>query len=99
MLKGDINKAREIAEKLVSFKQHSAAITVRDAKELGLNVREAKTEEVEYLWKLHKLWTENIIELENLQPPETVEPIEFKFGKGIVLTVAPKEIIDEIKGK
>jgi ClpP class serine protease len=97
MLKGDINKAREIAEKLVSFKQHSAAITVRDAKELGLNVREAKAEEVEYLWKLHKLWTENIIELENLQPPETVEPIEFKFGKGIVLTVAPKEIIEEVK--
>lgn len=97
MLKGDINKAKEIAEKLVSFKQHSAAITVRDAKELGLNVREAKAEEVEYLWKLHKLWTENIIELENLQPPETVEPIEFKFGKGIVLTVAPKEVIEEIK--
>jgi len=97
MFRENIDKAKEIAERLVSYKQHTAAITVKDAKELGINVREAEGKEEEYLWKLHELWTENIVELETSQPPEDVEPIEFRFGKGIVLTVVPKEIIKEIK--
>ena len=97
MFRENIDKAKEIAERLVSYKQHTAAITVKDAKELGINVREAESKEEEYLWKLHELWTENIVELETSQPPEDVEPIEFRFGKGIVLTVVPKEIIKEIK--
>jgi ClpP class serine protease len=97
MLRGDHEKARQIAEKLVSYKQHSAAIATRDAADLGLRVREASGEEAELLWSLHRLWVEHIIEYEALQPQEIVEPIEFRFGKGIVLTVAPREVINEAR--
>jgi len=97
MLREDYEKARQIAEKLVSYKQHSAAIATRDAADLGLRVREASGEEAELLWSLHRLWVEHIIEYEALQPQEIAEPIEFRFGKGIVLTVAPREVINEAR--
>ena len=98
MMRDDPGRAREVAERLVSFKQHSAAITVRDSREMGLRVREAEGEEAECLWRLHELWVENVVELETSQPPEAVEPVEFRFGKGVVLTVAPREALDKARG-
>jgi hypothetical protein len=97
MLKGEHEKARQIAEKLVSYKQQSIAIATRDATDLGLRVREASGEEAELFWSFHRLWVEHIIEYEALQPQEVVEPIEFRFGKGIVLTVVPREVINEAR--
>ncbi len=94
MMRGEPGRAREVAARLVSFKQHSAAITVRDSREMGLRVREAEGEEAECLWKLHELWVENVVELETSQPPEAVEPVEFRFGRGVVLTVAPREVLE-----
>jgi hypothetical protein len=86
-------KAQEIASKLVSYKQHSAAITLRDLVDLGVKVREATRQEAEYLWRLHELWVENIIEYEELLPPEPIEPVEFKLGNGVVFTVVPSDLI------
>jgi len=86
-------KAREIASKLVSYKQHSAAITLKDLVDLGVKAREATRQEAEYLWRLHELWVENIIEYEELLPPEAIEPVEFKLGRGVVFTVAPSDLI------
>jgi hypothetical protein len=82
---------------LVSYKQHGAAITIRDCREMGLRVREAEGEEAEYLWRLHELWVENVVELETLQPPEAVEPVEFRFGRGIVLTAVAREVIEGVR--
>jgi ClpP class serine protease len=86
-------KAREIASKLVSYKQHSAAITLKDLVDLGVKAREATRQEAEYLWRLHELWVENIIEYEELLPPEAIEPVEFKLGRSVVFTVAPSDLI------
>jgi hypothetical protein len=36
---------------------------------------------------------ENIIEYEELLPPEAIEPVEFKLGRGVVFTVAPSDLI------
>jgi hypothetical protein len=86
-------KAKEIANKLVSYKQHSAAITLKDLLDLGVKAREATEHEAEYLWRIHELWVENIVEYEELLPPEAIEPVEFKLGKGVVFTVAPSDLI------
>jgi hypothetical protein len=42
MMKGDWERSRRVAERLASYKQHSAAVTIDDLEELGLNVREAR---------------------------------------------------------
>jgi hypothetical protein len=97
MMRGEPERAREVAERLVSFKQHSAAITIGNSKEMGLRVREAEGEEAECMWRLHELWVENVVELETLQPPEAVEPIEFRFGRGIVLTAVAREVIEGVR--
>ncbi len=97
MFKDDPDKAREVAEKLVSYKQHGAAITYEDAKEIGLKVRLATKEETEPLWSLHKLFKKHIIESEYIFKEADGEPIEFKLGKGIILTIAPSTIIKKIK--
>ncbi len=93
MHKESPEKAREIAYKLVSYKQHSAAITLKDLLDLGVKAREAVREEAEYLWRLHELWVENILEYEELVPTEAVEPVEFRVARGIVFTVVPSEIV------
>jgi hypothetical protein len=81
--------------RLVGYKQHSAAITLRDALELGIKARVASREEAEYLWRLHRLWVEQVIDYEELIPPEESEPVEFKFTRGLVLTVAPRELLEK----
>lgn len=55
MLRSSPEKAREAAKRLAEFKQHEAAVTLVDAQELGLVVREAASEEADLLWKLHNL--------------------------------------------
>jgi hypothetical protein len=97
MMKGDWEKSRRVAERLASYKQHSAAVTIDDLEELGLNVREARGEEEELLWRLYELWVENIVEVERLTPPEAREPVEFKLGKGVVLTTAPLDLVKKAK--
>jgi len=87
MLKDNPGKAKEVASKLVSYKQHLAAITLKDLLELGVKAREAAGQEAEYLWRLHQLWVENVIEYEELIPPEAVEPVEFRLGKGVVMVI------------
>jgi hypothetical protein len=93
MYRENPEKAREIASKLVSYKQHSAAITLKDLVDLGVKAREATRQEAEYLWRLHELWVENIVEYEELLPTEAVEPVEFRVARGIVFTVVPSEIV------
>jgi len=97
MMKGDWEKSRRVAERLASYKQHSAAVTIDDLEELGLNVREARGEEEELLWRLYELWVENIVEVEKLTPPEAREPVEFKLGRGVVLTTAPLDLVEKAK--
>jgi len=96
MLREDPDKARKVAENLASYKQHGAAITPRDAEELGLKVRVVEGREAELLWKLHQLWVKNVIGVEELAEPNP-EPIEFRLGKGLVLTTAPGEVVEEAK--
>jgi ClpP class serine protease len=93
MYRENPEKAREIASKLVSYKQHSAAITLKDLLDLGVKAREATRQEADYLWRLHELWVENILEYEELLPTEAVEPVEFRVARGIVFTVVPSEIV------
>jgi len=95
MLRENPEKAEEIALKLVSYKQHSAAITLKDALELGIKVREATRKEAEYLWRLHELWVKHIVDYEELIPSEISEPVEFKFTRGLVLTVASSEVVEK----
>ncbi|MGB9816431.1 MAG: SDH family Clp fold serine proteinase [Desulfurococcaceae archaeon] len=93
MYRENPEKAGEIANKLVSYKQHSAAITLKDLLDLGVKARKAAGHEAEYLWRIHELWVEKIIEYEELLPPEAIEPVEFKLGRGVVFTVAPSDLI------
>lgn len=97
MMKGDWEKSSRVAERLASYKQHSAAVTIDDLEEIGLNVREARGEEEELLWRLYELWVENIVEVEELTPPKAREPVEFKLGRGVVLTTAPLDLVEKAK--
>jgi len=49
------------------------------------------------LWRLYELWVENIVEVERLTPPEVREPVEFKLGRGVVLTAAPLDLVEKAK--
>jgi len=93
MFRNNPEKAHEIAQRLVSYKQHTAAITLKDLLELGVKAREATDNEAEYLWKLHQLWIEHIVDYEELIPSEAAKPVEFRLGKGLVLTITLSEII------
>jgi DUF917 family protein len=84
-----------VAERLASYKQHSAAVTIDDLEEIGLNVREARGEEEEMLWRLYELWVDNIVEVEKLTSPKAREPVEFKLGRGVVLTTAPLDLVEK----
>lgn len=93
MMKGDWEKSSRVAERLASYKQHGAAVTIDDLEEIGLNVREAQGEEEEMLWRPYELWVDNIVEVEKLTPPKAREPVEFKLGRGVVLTTAPLDLV------
>jgi hypothetical protein len=95
MMKGDWESSRRVAERLASYKQHSAAVTIDDLEEIGLNVREARGEEEEMLWRLYELWVDNIVEVEKLTSPKAREPVEFKLGRGVVLTTAPLDLVEK----
>jgi hypothetical protein len=56
MYRENPEKAREIANKLVSYKQHSVAITLKDLLDLGVKARKVARHEAEYLWRIHELW-------------------------------------------
>ena len=99
MYKSNPEKAKQIAQKLVSYKQHGAAITIEDAKEIGLNTRKPTPREEEILWKLHKLWYQHIIEAEYIFKETNPEPIDFKLWKGTIHTITPQEIIERIRQK
>jgi hypothetical protein len=49
------------------------------------------------LWRLYELWVENIVEVEKLTPPKAREPVEFKLGRGVVLTTAPLDLVEKAK--
>ena len=89
MLKGNEGKAGEAAEKLTSYKQHSAAVTVSDLMELGIKVRLTNEHEEELLWRLYQSFVDNIIETEELTPPEATEEVNIKLGKGILIARKP----------
>jgi hypothetical protein len=97
MMKGDWEKSSRVAERLASYKQHGAAVTIDDLEEIGLNVREARGEEEEMLWRPYELWVDNIVEVEKLTPPKAREPVEFKLGRGVVLTTAPLDLVEKAK--
>jgi len=87
MFKGQQDKAVEIAKKLCAFKSHRAAIARADLKEIGLKLSELPDEVWNAIWKLHKLWREYVIEYENKLPEESIEPLCFSLGSGLVFTV------------
>jgi len=95
MFKQNPNKAKEVARKLASYKQHSAAITPHDAQEIGLKIRKANQQETKQLWKIHTLWYKHIIKTEYEFKETETEAIEFKLWKGITATITPQEIIEE----
>ncbi len=52
-----------------------------------LKVRLANEKESKLLWKLHNLWKTYIVLNEHNVKTDEWTPIEFKLGKGIVLTI------------
>ncbi len=95
MFKGNPERAKAVARRLVSYKQHGAAITVDDAKEVGLKVRLANEKESKLLWKLHNLWKTYIILNEYNIKTDEWTPVEFRLGKGIVLTITSLQSFEE----
>jgi Periplasmic serine proteases (ClpP class) len=74
MFKSEPERAERVARALVGFKQHSAAITLGDAEEIGLVVSEARGELSDVLWSLYNTFMGNVVEVEELTPdPENVE--------------------------
>jgi hypothetical protein len=65
---------------LVGFKQYSAAITLRDAEEIGLVVSEARGELNDILWSLYDSFVRNVVSVEELTPDP--EGVEFRLGRG-----------------
>ncbi|MFP3316569.1 MAG: hypothetical protein RXN91_09535 [Caldivirga sp.] len=91
MFRGEPGKAERVAKALVSYKQHSAAITLQDAMELGLVVSEAKGELADILWSMHNSFVSNVAEVEELTPDP--EDVEFRLGKGMVAATVSGEFI------
>ena len=94
MFKSEPERAEGVAKALVGFKQHSAAITLRDAEEIGLVVDEARGELNDVLWSLYESFMRNVIEVEELTPDP--EGVEFRLGKGIVIATASGTILNDI---
>jgi len=93
MFRDEHELARSVAERLCTgYKSHSAAISMTDAKELGLRLSEVSRDVQDIVWNIHKLWVNTIIEYENSIPEETlVEALNLNVGKGIVFCSKPKE--------
>jgi len=87
------NDAKTIAENLCKrYKAHSAAITLVDAKELGLKLIDAPKELQDAIWSLHKLWVDTVIEYENDFPEgASLEAVNFNVGRGAVFCTRPVE--------
>jgi len=103
MFRGDESRAREVAQALASYKHHGAAIPISDAESLGLVVRQATREEEELLWRLRRLWAENVIEFERLNlvvsEPSDLRGVEFSVWRGLGLTVLPDWLIKDLRGE
>jgi len=103
MFRGDESRAREVAQALASYKHHGAAIPLSDAESLGLVVRQATREEEELLWRLRKLWADNVIEFERLNlvvaEPSDLRSVEFSAWRGLGLTVLPDWLIKDFRGE
>jgi len=91
MFRGEPERA---AKALVGFKQHSAAITLGDAEEVGLVVKEARGELGDILWGLYNAFVRNVIEVEELTPDP--ENVEFKLGKGVVVATVSGTILHDL---
>ena len=95
MFRGEPERA---AKALVGFKQHSAAITLGDAEEIGLVVSEARGELGDVLWGLYNTFMSNVVEVEELTPDP--ENVEFRLGKGVVVaTVSGTLLHDLVMGR
>lgn len=93
MFRDNPSAAKLIAEDLCKrYKAHSAAITIVDAKELGLKLIDTSKELQDTIWSLHKLWVDTVIEYENDFPEgASLEAINFNVGKGVVFCTRPIE--------
>ncbi|MCG2866871.1 MAG: hypothetical protein L7H08_05045 [Vulcanisaeta sp.] len=91
MFRGEPERA---AKALVGFKQHSAAITLRDAEEVGLVVSEARGELGDILWGLYNAFVRNVVEVEELTPDP--ENVEFRLGKGVVVATVSGTILHDL---
>ena len=89
MLRNDADKAREVARRLTGYKQHSAAITINDLIEVGLKARVANSREEELLWRLYESFIVNVIEAEELLPPDVGQEMNIRLGKGVLIAKAP----------
>jgi hypothetical protein len=98
MFRGEPERAERAAKALVGFKQHSAAITLGDAEEIGLVVSEARGELGDVLWGLYNTFMSNVVEVEELTPDP--ENVEFRLGKGVVVaTVSGTLLHDLVMGR
>lgn len=94
MFRGEPERAERVARALVGFKQHSAAITLGDAEEVGLVVSEARGELSDILWSLYNTFMSNVVEVEELTPDS--EDAEFRLGKGVVVATVSGTILHDL---
>jgi len=94
MFKSEPERAERVARALVGFKQHSAAITLGDAEEVGLVVGEARGELSDVLWSLYNTFMGNVVEVEELTPDP--ENVEFRLGKGVIVATVSGTILHDL---
>jgi hypothetical protein len=94
MFKSELERVERVARALVGFKQHSAAIMLGDAEEIGLVVSEARGELGDVLWSLYNAFVRNVVEVEELTPDP--ENVEFRLGKGVVVATVSGTILHDL---
>ncbi len=88
MYREDSDKALEVARRLASYKEHGAAITLYDAAEHGLRVRQAEPSLERLLVRLHRLYRERILWIEESIIQGIEEPVDMVLpeNKGVIFT-------------
>ncbi len=94
MFRDEPDRAREVAERLASYKYHGAPITIYDAEEIGLRIKRADGELEELLIKLHTLWENTILEADEKFSPVLEEPINVLVDDmGVIMVNIQSELL------
>jgi len=90
MFKDQLDTAQRIAQAFSGYKSHSASITLRYVKELGLKMADSPKDVLDTVWALHKLWVDTVIEYENQFPEGApLETLNLIVGRGIIFCTQP----------